>query len=531
MRKDKNDIHKDIDDLFRDKLRDRSFDFQEEYWKDAEERITEFEQSDKSKNRKKGGWWLWVSGLCLLLTAGIIFNYTFSDNESASDQTVTQNTGIESENIETSETNNQTVYKPITDTVRSIPQSDTEHAMPELDNLIGLKEKPDSGKNTIRKGEITNTSDKKTIAKKSEKNTQSQNKTKNTFPDFLVVHETSENDSPVLPDDNDKDDSGHANDILNDTNTPLTDNNLKNTIHTGNDNTARNTDSLSPDVLFEGNANPWQDFIKPHNIILISGAEDSFKIKNTDSRFIPSDDPLSYGKKIHWYIGINYGFDYVTKSISEQGPSVPNQGSYITQKEQQESNLVTFGGGILGGVNIKRLNISTGIDLYKLGEKINYEIKTYVPETSYTIIYDSIGVVPIDSIAFVTSNEHTETKDSLNKYSYFEIPLLFGYTFGKGKIQFNLQTGPSIAFLKNISGFYLSSAGDLLASPQTFTVFRETNFNWLLTPSVTYQFSEKFKAQLQPWLKWNINSVVNKEESYTQRYTSYGMRLGILYQF
>ncbi|MBC8048011.1 MAG: hypothetical protein H7Y00_14530 [Fimbriimonadaceae bacterium] len=556
MSNKKNDINKDqIDDLFRDKLENRSFEFKEEYWNDAETMIEEFEKSGALKRKKRRrALFLWSIASIVLVIAALLFLKPSGNEKEIAEATGNEHTetknssgnNVDENKNNASDFNSDKKEITIINAEDTLPLkiNTTQQLNPEQDNLNGYKDRGIQNSNNAQTSEKTKKNNNASIVHTSE----------NIESDNLSNSKIDENERTDL--------SKNENSTPNKEKTKSNTSNKEN-VNVADDNSISENDSNTgkKDNTVENNGNkelittdPVQTF---SDNITLNNTGDSL-IKETTLNIADSagiyleNDPLALDKKIEWFVGAHFGFDYVTKTFRPSGSNTasnfsPNQ-SYIEQRETQESSILISGLGFTGGIAINKFNISTGFNSYRLGEDVNYSIQSsyidslinpnYVFVGADTTYIDSISTI-IDTVIYYYDTSYTvsyETTDTLitetetNLLSYFEIPLLFGYVIEKGKWSINLQTGPSISIYRFASGNSITETLDALAPLENSNTFSKTTFNWLFTPSVSYAIKENLELQLQPWLRWNITSAV-KDSNYELRYQSYGLHIGLLYHF
>lgn len=562
MANKKNDIKNQLDDLFKDKLQDRSFEFREEYWNDAEDLIEKYEAEARRRNRRRGFFLLW--GLLFIIAAGSAALFFKAPHKQ---EAITQNTA--DPHIENKPGENSGVdSKIIDDAVQSdaISSGDSMHvpvqtkqlrSQPEQDNLIGKNSANTNNKDpqktkdhSSQTSSAGNNSDQHNAQHQTDDQsnyTQSHKQESGNKTDDNSAGTTQEN--PVAQTDEEKEDNA-----------------MNSTSDEQQSGSGNNTQDESAGVQKgDEDANTGSD----ENLAETSEPDTGYTSQLKDSTLLTAqmDNPetgLDKKKNIGWHIGANYGFDYITKNISQQDQSYATSMA-ISKKAMSESPVVTFSGGITAGIDLHNFSISSGFQSYKFGEKFSYSYQEsyletdYLPfvDTSYMYLIDSIVIdsildtigsytyiydfdttsvlpvyTPTDSLIILTQYlDSTAIRRDTNLLSYFEIPLLFGYSIDRNKWHFNVITGPSLGIYrfssvksKNFDAFVGNSADS------TTTVFTNTTFNWLLAPSVGYSLYDNLEIQLQPWIRWNLNSAIENED-YKLRYRSYGLHLALEYHF
>jgi hypothetical protein len=523
MKKDNPNLNK-IDTLFKESLKNRNFAFKEEYWDEAENMISQYEQSGRIKYKKQS-FVLWrnTAFLLLLLFGLLIFR---PDNEQPL-QTESNPSKIETDIQHTYVQENISQIEIDTTRGKYVPAGTVE-AQPETDNLIGLRS---DGKEN--KGAKSNRDT--PFYALQEKHTKALNSIDN------IPHE----------------------ELFTGQNT----NALTNELHTVNAVTKQQNGGDASGFVHDGitgeaipENQPAEAMAETSKLLTIVAADSAVISQKED---IESTGFLQE-RAIQFYVGAHFGYDYVTKTFSSANPA------YDTEMERQETALLTNSYGLQIGIDLKNFNIATGFDFYKHGEKLNYSdayisYDTIFAEeiseitvldsiiTGYDTTYLSIDSMEIDEITpiydvtsysvydtnyivtDVLSNEVYIKKTDTNLISYFEIPLLFGYSFETGNWRFTMQTGPSLGIYRYAIGSIIASdlgTGQIesVMSITSVYTFTKISYNWLLTPSVAYAVNEHLSLQLQPRMRFTMNNVV-QNDGIKLRYQSYGLHAGIVYRF
>ena len=243
---------------------------------------------------------------------------------------------------------------------------------------------------------------------------------------------------------------------------------------------------------------------------------------------------------------------YINKTISA---STVNS-DYLKLRKENEKPLLTYNLGLELKYSIKNFFLQTGINYSNFGEKINYNTIALSSIDTSGSFWDlhSFAMVYVDTINWDSTNGYAimttsvplmdsiwqhksdsifstlNTKNS-NQLTYVEVPLLLGYTLGKGKINCQISTGISYAFLIGSKGKLLrtdaSGFNDILVE----TPYRKNMYNFLLRIGCSYHLNEKISVVLQPSFKLNLNSIFESAYPASQKYHSYGLNIGLNYKF
>lgn len=201
-------------------------------------------------------------------------------------------------------------------------------------------------------------------------------------------------------------------------------------------------------------------------------------------------------------------------------------------------------------INTETINTGGYYEFENVFSHYNFEYEFFADSilidsswVNYTdsVLTDSIPVYFTDSTYFPTdttittvSYDSTHTIDRfalLNKYSYLEIPIVFGYSFGKKALKYSINGGI-------ISGIFINAKGkgvlmgsenlikDLKELPfmrLSFSVYLSAGVNWRIYPNLHLLGGITYRKQL--------NSVFVKSYAIDQRRVGLGLKIGARYVF
>ena len=227
----------------------------------------------------------------------------------------------------------------------------------------------------------------------------------------------------------------------------------------------------------------------------------------------------------------NYLTDVDTLSASFNNSSLP---------------ALSFSLGANVSYEIDKWRIQTGVSYLQLNENFIYseEINTidttgsfweYTP-TGYTHSFDTVGYqfqidtlngdtffvyVPmiIDSIIMVYDSSkiyQTKTTSSIkdynirNKYTYLNIPLMFGYNFyNNKKLSLTGKLGGNIGILLNAKGksFSLADNKSIIDFDINSLPFVKTNIRWMASINMYYKLEKNMGVYVEPYYRGSLNSM------------------------
>lgn len=238
---------------------------------------------------------------------------------------------------------------------------------------------------------------------------------------------------------------------------------------------------------------------------------------------------------------------------------------YENKRLKEETILPTWHGGIEAHYQMNGWQLSSGLNYVRIGEKTSYtpeevEIphitETYVTQeitTSYWLV-DSLFIFDEDTVGFemwmvdstyfqsvdtmqvlVTDTAYTtslydvSTENELAWFEYVEIPLMVGYGIEKNRWSFGLRAGMSVGILTGHGGKRVSQQLDALVVDEGSTELRKIMMNYQLRFSVGYKILPGTSLYVEPAYRNMARSVF--KNTIDQRYRSYGLNIGLLYNF
>ena len=152
-------------------------------------------------------------------------------------------------------------------------------------------------------------------------------------------------------------------------------------------------------------------------------------------------------------------------------------------------------------------------------------------DTTFTNSIDSNYVEQWDTTVAVKLDSTIELNNGVHNLSYFEVPLFVGYTFGKDKWLFDVQSGVSVGFLSGSRGsrYIDKSLGGLVEQSTALEQFNKVIWKAHFRVGVRYSLNN-WDIGLYPHYSYTLNNVLNSDKV-DQRYGNLGISLGVYYKF
>jgi len=208
--------------------------------------------------------------------------------------------------------------------------------------------------------------------------------------------------------------------------------------------------------------------------------------------------------------------------------NIPNQSAYhfdLTATLQYTDFFIESGVG---------LNLSRD----EGGYTYNYQEYLGTYDDVYEVTFDTTenGVVPVyhTSPVDVYDSVKESYHSSKNRYTYLEIPVLFGFRKNIGKLSWFVKAGPAFSFLihKNIPEAAFREKDLMLGISENNQPERvNSNVQLVLSAGINYRIHKNFSLSCEPMFRYYITSAYKKDYIKSKHTYTAGLRVGLLYNF
>ena len=256
--------------------------------------------------------------------------------------------------------------------------------------------------------------------------------------------------------------------------------------------------------------------------VLESKDTDELENISTSSAPVIHDD---YGKENNWSMGLFFTPEMIFH---------PSESDFNSRSYSLDLNAIYKFSGYL---------IQSGIGFGFSSDNGNYRIDYNQYLGSYQDVYD----VTFDTInGQLIPVYHTETKkvyDTIDhitisptkrKFTYLNLPVLFGYGHEGRRFGWNVKAGPSLSVLihKNVPGANLNDSQNKISYVENELPERlKTSWQFVFSGGVSYKLGNSLNFTLEPVFRYYINSAYEQNHTTLKKPYSLGIRAGFVVEF
>lgn len=143
----------------------------------------------------------------------------------------------------------------------------------------------------------------------------------------------------------------------------------------------------------------------------------------------------------------------------------------------------------------------------------------YVTETNEIFLHDS-------SSTDITDTIHNEKIHNFaNRYKYFEIPLIVGYSFRKGRLNTSLKAGIISSFLWEISGQSMAGQSENDVISLSRDDFPTVRFDIYSSLEARYSIGSRYFVFGEMFYRQSLSPIFSRN-NVNYRFSSYGLKFG-----
>lgn len=475
-----------IDKLFREGMEQRQFVYEEKFWEDAENVLSDF---NKAADKKRYVWWI-GGGIATVVTLVCIF---FVAQNTREEDALAQHTAPQ----QAAQQTEQVLPAPA---VTSTQQNET------ADHTLS-----------------NNQQEQLNIQNQSTYHTQT----------FTQDQSADANDAAINQNQSDEDDA--VNNAVASENT-----------HNANSSDAQSPDYRIDDQALNNTDNQTEIPVKPIEEDQIADEqgpwqeEPGVSIALTQGALPPKNLNTT---RVQWFAGIYAG---TQRSYAHFG-SGPQIWIDHVEKAQEPAFSPTI--SLEAGLRIKPfpVDVNLSVNFMQMGEDGFFAVQRSYLDTSFTvdsyteIIIDTIyiGGEPLIDTTYIIvndttwnyyANDSTEIRQVSNRLYYAEIPMMFGYTYQHNKWSFRLSTGPSVGILHKRAGYYPNDMLNDFDALEELDYFNDVVWYWRIDPAIGYALSPSVSLQCRGTFRAQISDTYNADDR-SLRYITHGLQVGLRYTF
>ncbi len=220
------------------------------------------------------------------------------------------------------------------------------------------------------------------------------------------------------------------------------------------------------------------------------------------------------------YFEVYGGPDMAFRSLTDTANS-----AYLQKRKES----TTFSSAFSAGLRYTRVfnngvSVRTGINYSQINEKFS------------VVLGNIVQVVYIINANGDTTGSYTTTgtryKTNINKYKTIDVPLVFGYEMGNGRLHTNINAGVIINAYSWQKGEVLDSANKPVSittgksnSPYQFKT--NIGLGFIAGVSVYYKLNERLHLLAETYFRYNLSPMSKENLTLKQKYNTAGLRIGL----
>jgi Outer membrane protein beta-barrel domain len=233
----------------------------------------------------------------------------------------------------------------------------------------------------------------------------------------------------------------------------------------------------------------------------------------------PEDDAAPNKKYIEVYAGADYSF-FTTADFDDK---------YEAMRRESIGTTVGYSAGLRftkvfgNGVAFK-----TGVNFSQAKQKF-----------SIANGYSLQNIITVNNAGDTLENFFVQTENkqsSTNTFTSIDIPVLLGYELGNGKLHANLSTGVMLNLRSYHNGFVVDKAGKAVnissaEEANAYSYKKTAGLSLLGAVAVYYKLNDKVHLMAEPYIRYGLSPITNKQLTISQKMHTTGLRLGVRMDF
>ncbi|MBL4651643.1 MAG: hypothetical protein JKY53_02105 [Flavobacteriales bacterium] len=221
------------------------------------------------------------------------------------------------------------------------------------------------------------------------------------------------------------------------------------------------------------------------------------------------------------------GSDNVTYDVIDNSFWQVNTSSFTVITDENYTTTVDTNLTYYDESNSMYVTDTVGYQLYVINNIGTQQFN--LVDSTYIVQHDSTEIITQDSSLTLVTDANNPQQKTTTRFSYVEVPILFGYEFPINRLTLSFKTGVGLGFLTKYEATYLLAD---YSSPQLVDKSQVDQFvlNYLLRVGLNYAINENVAVRLEPFYRLNLTNVLISTEL-AQKYWNAGLNVGVVYGF
>jgi len=209
---------------------------------------------------------------------------------------------------------------------------------------------------------------------------------------------------------------------------------------------------------------------------------------------------------------------------------------YLEARSQTERPLEFLNTGLMGGIRHRSgFYALSGLHFTRIEERFSFSNITLERDTLTNGVVEIIIAANGDSTFLYGDvpivREITYRKRSYNSYSFWDVPVVIGYEWKRGRWSWAAEAGFFVNIALSLRGNILHETGNIISMEEAGIFRTHSSLSYQTSARLAYAPGKQLQIYVAPTLRILPASLTLPEYALQQRYSLYGMSVGLIRKF
>ena len=231
-------------------------------------------------------------------------------------------------------------------------------------------------------------------------------------------------------------------------------------------------------------------------------------------------------------LNVYSGVHLVNRNLKSSSPVVDDY-LRLRDKYEQALELINLGGGLQYNFP-SGLFIEAGLEFSMINEKFEYTREQMDTVYRTDLVLSYLINETLDTTVYETGEGNVELINckywlAYNRHTLFHVPLSLGYGIESNRFIAQVKATIKPGFHTSFAGTHIDIDNETISTPQYYRSGIITAVGFSV--NVGYRFTDKLAVNLTPSYQSFLTSFIDQGLDFEQRYSSYGLNLGMNWRF